>query len=64
MFAIGNDELEKCENIKEGDFAPCPKCGILVKIKNSEPYSTLQFVSHCDSSWLVGINNKFVGNVK
>ncbi len=62
-IAIGNEELEKCPNIKAGDFIPCPKCGTPVKVEDSEP-SGLQCVTHCGSSSVIGINNKLITKVK
>ena len=34
-IGFGNEQLENAQNIGEGDFATCPKCKTLVKIKNS-----------------------------
>lgn len=62
-IGFDNEQLEKAEKIQEGDFAACPKCKMLVKIRNSEPPTT-QFVSHCGNNWLVGINGKYVQNIK
>lgn len=62
-IGFDNRQLENAQNIEEGDFATCPKCGVLVKIKNSDP-PIMQFISHCEKDWLVGINGKYVQNIK
>lgn len=62
-IAIGNEELEKCSPIKAGDLVPCPKCGKPVKVKNSEP-PVLQCITHCNKSFIVGINNKLITKAK
>ncbi len=67
MFAIGNEELEVCENI--GDKIKCPICGNnhvieYGKIKKPdgtwEPSRMLAFYTCGDEAYLVGINGKRV----
>jgi len=60
-IGFGNDELKDAPGVKEGDKVPCPICGELTLVKNSEPPS-LQFISHCGKIWLAGVGNKYVGN--
>lgn len=63
-IGFGNEELKDAETVKVGDLRPCPKCGALTEVKDGSPPGVLQFISHCGSSWLAGINNKYVGNKK
>jgi hypothetical protein len=60
-IGFSNETLKDAEKIQEGDSAPCPKCGELVLVRNSDP-PTLQFIEHCGSSWLAGVDGKYVGN--
>lgn len=63
MLAISNDELQNAEVITEGDFAPCPLCGVLVKVKDAfsnDRKASIQFISHCDKDWFVGLNKRFL----
>lgn len=60
-IGFSNESLKDTEKIKVGDKAPCPKCGELVEVKGSNP-PCLQFITHCGSSWLTGIDGKYVGN--
>lgn len=62
-IGFGNDELEDAPKVKAGDKAPCPHCGELTEVRDGNP-PTLQFITHCGSSWLAGIQNKYVGNKK
>ncbi len=59
-IGFGNEDAPE---VKEGDKAPCPICGELALVKNSEP-PLLQFISHCGEMWLAGVQNKYVGNKK
>ena len=56
-----NESLKDAEEIKAGGKAPCPKCGELVLVEESNP-PMLQFITHCGGSWLVGVDGKYVGN--
>jgi hypothetical protein len=60
-IGFSNETLKDLENIKEGDKVPCPICGELVLVENIDP-GNLQFIEHCLSSWLVGVDGKYVGN--
>lgn len=62
-IGFDNRQLENAIKIEEGDFATCPRCKTLVKVKNSDP-PALQFISHCEKDWLVGINGKYVQNIR
>ena len=63
-IGFGNEELKDAESVKTGDKVPCSKCGKLTEVKDGLPPGTLQFINHCGSSWLVGINGKYIGNKK
>jgi len=58
---FSNETLKDAEEVKVGNKVPCPKCGEFVLVNDSDP-PMLQFVDHCGSSWLVGIDGKYVGN--
>lgn len=62
-IGFSNETLKDVEKIKDGDNAPCPKCGELVLVENSDP-PTLQFITHCGSSWLAGVDGKYIGNIR
>jgi hypothetical protein len=60
-IGFSNESLKDAEEIKAGDKAPCPKCGELVLVEESNP-PMLQCITHCGNSWLVGVDGKYVGN--
>ncbi len=60
-IGFSNESLKDAEKIKSGNKAPCPKCGELVLVKDSDP-PMLQFIEHCGGVWLAGVEGKYVGN--
>ncbi len=65
MFAIGNDELEKADNL--GDFILCDKCGErhlidygeeVMKDGTKKKTKLLAFYKCGDKVYLAGINGK------
>ena len=67
MFAIGNDELEKCKSL--GDFILCDMCNKRHKIEygdqvlkdgTKKPSQSLAFFKCGESMYLAGINGKDV----
>lgn len=59
MFAIGNDELEGCKDLKSGSRLKCNVCGKICVVKDSTPKGIMFIVcKKCGKSYLVGIDGK------
>lgn len=61
-IGFGSDTVESQPML--GPTAPCPKCGKECEIKDGVPAGFLQFISCCESSFLVGIKGKDITGVK
>jgi hypothetical protein len=62
FVAFADEELDN--NPLVGETEPCGKCGTLVVVqcgkdaKTGLPSELLQYIAHCDTSWLVGIKGR------
>lgn len=54
FVAIDSDQLGE----KLGDQAPCPKCGKLCDIIDSDPPGELQAVKCCGGLFMVGLDGR------
>ena len=61
-IGFGNEQLKNAPKVP--NKVPCYKCGKLCKVESSKPDGTLQFISCCGSTWLVGINDKLIEHIK
>jgi len=61
-IGVGNEQIETAPELP--NKVPCFKCGKPCQIGYSKPGGTLQFISCCGKTWLVGINNKLVEHIK
>lgn len=69
-IGFGNDQLEKCPEIKTGETDTCPKCGQTCEIydmKSPNPKAMRLQAITCPGgcgSFLVGIGNKDIRGIK